>query len=384
METLNYKAILIIILLAALAVLGLLLLIQRKRGHKTGRSYYIDALHAMVDGRKEDAFKLLTSAVRMGESSTDAYLQLGILLREKGQPEKALQLHKGLLVRRDLEGPEEKSVTVAIAEDLEALGRTEKAILMLENLSRRQKDTETLMLLHKLYHVRREYEKAFSAIKELGRLDRGYGGEMRAGYLASVAQMLMKNGKKSEANKMLERARKECRDSIPALYLSATLAMQEEDLESAARFWEKLIEIDIDCFGEVLPFLEKSLYSAGMFQDLERILDKLVKRHPDEPSVIIALATFYEKKGERDKAKRVLEEERSILAKNAIASAKLAALYLHGGEEEQAKRILDEIDNNARAEAAYICGSCGDFSIYPLAYCNSCSSFGPFKKAFEG
>ncbi|MCK4349565.1 MAG: hypothetical protein KAX13_01835, partial [Candidatus Krumholzibacteria bacterium] len=80
METLNFKLILILILLAALAVLGVLLFFHRKRSGRSGRSYYIDALHAMVEGRKGDAFKLLTTAVKMGESSTDAYLQLGILL----------------------------------------------------------------------------------------------------------------------------------------------------------------------------------------------------------------------------------------------------------------------------------------------------------------
>ncbi len=383
METLNYKFILIIILLAALAILGILLFFQKKRRGKPGRSYYIDALHAMVEGRKEDAFKLLTTAVKMGESSTDAYLQLGILLRERGQPERALQLHKGLMVRRDLEGSAEKSVIVAMAEDLESLGRTEKAIQMLENLSRKRKDAETLLFLHKLYHRRGEHEKAISAIKGLGKIDKSYGGAARAGYLASVSQTLIKDGKNDEAKKMLERARKEHRDSIPALYLSASLAMQEEDLVSAARFWEKLLEIDIDCFCQVLPFLEKALYSSGKFQDLERILDKLMKRHPEDAAVITSLAAYYEKKGEKGKAIRVLEEERSILMKNAVASAKLATLYLHDGDQESARRVLDEIDINSKNDAAYICASCGDFAIYPLMYCNACSNFGSFKKAYE-
>ena len=383
METLNFKLILILILLAALAVLGVLLFFQRKRSGRSGRSYYIDALHAMVEGRKGDAFKLLTNAVKMGESSTDAYLQLGILLRERGQPERALQLHKGLMVRRDLEGSEEKSVSVAIAEDLESLGRTEKAIQMLENLSRKRKDAETLLFLHKLYHRKGDHERAISTIKELGKIDKSYGGADRAGYLASVSQTILKEGKRDEAKKMLERARKEYRDSIPALYLSANLAMQEKDLESAARFWEKLLEIDIDCFCEVLPLLEKTLYSSGMFQDLERILDKLIKRYPEDPAVITALATFYDKKGEKDKAIRILEEERSLLTKNAVASAKLASLYLQDGEQESAKRVLDEIDIKSKSDAAYICGSCGDFAIYPMTYCNACSNFGSFKKAYE-
>ena len=113
------------------------------------------------------------------------------------------------------------------------------------------------------------------------------------------------------------------------------------------------------------------------------ILDKLFKRYPEEPSVIAALATFYEKKGERDKALRILEEERSTLTRNAVASAKLASLYLQDGNQESARRVLDEIDINSKSDAAYICAECGDFAIYPLSYCNACSSFGKFKKAYE-
>ena len=383
MDALNYKLVLIIVFLIALVLLGLLLFFQRKRGHKSGRSYYIDALHALVEGSKEEAYALLSKAIKMGESSTDAYLQLGILLRERGQPEKALQLHKGLMVRRDLDAATEKAVTVAIAEDLDALGRTEKAILMLENLSKKNKDAETLLFLHRLYHSTGEYDRALSTLKDLGKIDRSYDGKARAGYLASVAQVLIDGGRSEEAHKFLDRARKQHRESVPALYLSASLAMHEEDLDSAARYWERLLETEIECFCEVLPFLEKTLYSSGMFQDLERILDKLMKRYPEEPTVIAALATFYEKKGERDKAKRMLEEERPVLTQNAVASAKLASLYLYDDQIEDARRVLDEIEVNSKIEAAYICSSCGAFSIFPLEYCNSCSHFGSFKKVYE-
>ena len=147
MESLNYKIIIIIALAAALTVLGLLLLFQRKRGMRSSRNYYIDALHALIEGRSDDALKLLIDAVKMGESSTDAYLQLGNLLRDKGQNDRALQLHKGLMVRRDLSDAEEKAVTVAIADDFDALGKTDRAVQTLEQLSRRRKDPEIMLSL---------------------------------------------------------------------------------------------------------------------------------------------------------------------------------------------------------------------------------------------
>ena len=64
MEYFNYKIIIIIVLVAALIVLGLLLLLQRKRGRRPRRNYYVDALHALIEGRSDDALKLLMNAVR--------------------------------------------------------------------------------------------------------------------------------------------------------------------------------------------------------------------------------------------------------------------------------------------------------------------------------
>jgi len=383
MDSLNYKMIIIIVLIAALIVLGLLLLLQRKRGRRSRGNYYIDALHALIEGRSDDALKLLMNAVRMGESSTDAYLQLGILLREKGQNEKALQLHKGLMVRRDLSDDEEKAVTVAIADDFEALGKTERAVQTLEQLDKRRKEPEVVLSLHRLHHRNGEYDKALSSLKDLGKLDRSYGGGERASYLASVADRLIHDGRNEEAEKYLDRARREDKNSVSALYLSGMQAMKKGDLDAAAGSLERLLEIDICYFAEVLPHLKKALFESGRFQDLERLLTGLIKRHPVETELIIELASFYERKGELDEAIRILEEEKELLSRDPVAKARLASLYLQRGETDSARRMLEKLDVDSQNRFIYYCKVCGSISSTPLSYCSGCSNFKSFTRDHE-
>lgn len=383
MESFNYRMIIIIALIAALAVLGLLLLLQRKRGRRSNRNYYIDALHALIEGRRDDALKLLLKAVRMGESSTDAYLQLGNLLREKGQNDRALQLHKSLMVRRDLSEEEEKAVTVAIADDFDALGKTERAIQSLEQLSRRRKDPEVMLSLHRLHHRSGDYEKALASLKDVGKINRSYDGAKRASYLTSVADRLIRDGQSSEANRYLDRARREDRNSVPALYLSGMQAMKEGDLDAAASNLERLLEVDIGYFTEVLPHLKKALFESGRFQDLERLLTGLMRQHPGKTELITELASFYEKKGELDEAVRILEEEKELLSGDPIAASRLASLYLQRSETESARRTLEVLDLESRNKIIYYCRVCGDVSPAPLSYCSGCSNFDSYTKDHE-
>ena len=384
MDSFNYRMIIIIALIAALAVLGLLLLLQRKKGRRSTRNYYIDALHALIEGERGEALNLLMRAVRMGESSTDAYLQLGNLLREKGQNDRALQLHKGLMVRRDLSDEEEKAVTVAIAEDFEALGRTDRAVQTLEQLSRRRKDSEVLLSLHRLHHRNGDYDKAIASLKDLGKIDRSYGGGRRAAYLASVADRLIRDGRGDEAERYLDRARREDKNSIPALYLSGMEAMKQGDLDNATSLLERLLEVDIGYFTEVLPHLEKALFESGRFQYLERLLGGLIRRHPEKTEILTELASFYEKKGELDEAVKILEEEKELLAGDPIAASRLASLYLQRGETESARRTLGALDlESSKNKIIYYCSHCGEISPAPLSYCGRCSNFDSYTRDHE-
>ncbi len=379
----SIKSILLIILGAAILVLAILLWFQRKRLRGTRRSAYIDALYALIDGRRDDALRLLTIAVKNGESDIDAYLQLGNLLREKARPEKALQLHRGLSVRRDLGYEEEKRIQLAIADDLAELDRIDKSINTLEAVHRRKKDREVILKLHALYHRAGEYERAHDMLKEVSRLDSGISAAERAAYLATVSYTLYRKGAAEEAKKYLGKAEKEHRQSPPALYVAGTLAMEEQDMKTAAKKWERLLEIDVTYFADVIPLLEKTLYQSGRFQELEQLLGDLIERHPGRPSLVGSLASFFEKKGEIERAIDILDSERESFDLGPIVSAKLASLYIQAGRAEDAREILGSFETNMKQPAIYYCTACKNNADIPLAYCSDCARFNTFENGYE-
>lgn len=379
----SMKLTILIILGSAILVLAVLLWFQRKRRRGTRRSAYIDALYALIEGRRDDALRLLTIAVKNGESDIDAYLQLGNLLREKERPEKALQLHRGLSVRRDLGYEEEKRIQLAIADDLASLDRIDKSISTLEAVHRRKKDREVILKLHVLYHRAGEYEHAHDMLKELSRLDNKITAMERAAYLATVSYSLYRTGAAEEAKKYLGKAEREHRQSPAALYVAGTLAMEEQDMKTAARMWERLLHIDVTYFADVIPLLEKTLYQSGRFQELERLLDNLIETNPGRPSLVGSLASFFEKKGELERAVDILESERESFDLGPIVSAKLAALYIQTGRPEESRRLLEALETNMKQPAIYYCAACGNHADIPLAYCSDCARFNTFEKGYE-
>ncbi len=369
------KSILLVILAVAVIILFLVLMLQKKKRNKRYRSKYIDALYALIDGRKDDALLLLTQAVKNGETDIDAYIQLGNLYREKKMPDKALQIHRALTVRRDLAYSEEKSIQISIAEDLADMGKIDRAVIALNTINKRNKDPEILTALHRLYHRCGDYDNAYQVMKNLSSIDKQIGGAEKASYLASVASLCLENGKPGIAVKYIEKALKESDTSVPAIYLMAHHNMEKREFEKASRLWYKLIKIDRSLFAEVLPFLEKALFESGNFVGLEEILEELYKKYMDDPEIALSLASLYIKKGMFEESINILEDEKNTGQNDPAVYLKLALALFDSGRTHEAHKVLGEFSTDLLNTYVRKCNMCGEEYDLPFGYCTKCFSF---------
>ena len=373
MDAINIRIIVIAALACAVVLLSAIILLQRKKRGRARRSRYIEALYALIEGRKEDAYTLLTSAVRNGEDDIDAYIQLGDLMRERGQADKALQLHRGLTVRPGLSFDDEKAVQLSIAEDLAAMGKTERAVAALETVRKKKRDAAVLAALQRLYHIQGNFDSAYGALRELSRIDDSVTPRMRASYLTSVAFALIESGDSDGAGK-------EDGSCTAALYLSAGLAMDGGDLDRAAGRWEALLSIDMSYFSEVAARLEKALFESGRFNELEGILSRLLAIYPSNSLLLASLAGFYAKKGELSRGIDLLENERGRIAGDNNLAVSLASLYIKIGRTDEALSVLEENDRIPAVSYSWKCGSCGETYGTSLGFCWACCSFDSIRK----
>ena len=66
------------------------------------KDLYAEGLDLLITGRRKSAYKNFKDIIQEDSDNIKAYLRLGQVLREGGNPPQALKIHRGLLHRRDL------------------------------------------------------------------------------------------------------------------------------------------------------------------------------------------------------------------------------------------------------------------------------------------
>ena len=110
--------IIVLIVLAITAAGGIFAYFKRRpKPRKNTDSLYTDALNAMVRGDSDGAMRLLRNVVRQDTDHLDAYLQLGDILREEGNPQQAIKVHHSLTVRPGLSENFRMHIHKSLAQD---------------------------------------------------------------------------------------------------------------------------------------------------------------------------------------------------------------------------------------------------------------------------
>ncbi|MBP2681905.1 MAG: Tetratricopeptide 1 repeat-containing protein, partial [Candidatus Krumholzibacteriota bacterium] len=166
--------------------------LRKKDGDTLAQDAYVDALRQIVDGHGEEAFRSLQTSVKGGIAPTDAYIRLGNLLRERGDPARAAQIHQSLTVKDNLTRDEKIELYLGLADDYAALGKSEKSVKTLEAAAKSLniRDHRVFVKIAKHYHVVGETEKAYESLREARRHGALSEREL-ALYLNTAAEQLM-------------------------------------------------------------------------------------------------------------------------------------------------------------------------------------------------
>ncbi len=95
-------AIIIVLCVVIIICAGVVITLKRRKRETSGKTPYVDALHLLMDGKKDEALDRLKRTVRKDTENIMAYIKLGDIFREKGYPIRAAKIHRKLLVRGDL------------------------------------------------------------------------------------------------------------------------------------------------------------------------------------------------------------------------------------------------------------------------------------------
>jgi len=362
----------IIIGAAAIGLILLAFFLPRKR--KVNHPY-LEALNCLLSGRREEAIKYLREAVRIDSENIDAYLRLGDLWRQQGDGEKALRIHQSLTVRSGLTKEMRKRIDFALALDYLAMGNHKRAIAILKELVRKSKDRDALDYLLKIFEDEGQFIEAIEFLKEGGKrlVDRR---RQAIYYLMAGKDLLERDPKRGED--YLKEAHKLSSNSPMVLATLAELDHKAKRFDLALGRWQKLLWEYPDLLMAVKDRLENTYFEANRYGDIEGLYEQVLNRHQYNIPVSLALIRIYQKKGENNKLKSILERLKEYRAR--LLLPRLIELDLHlgsGPARELLERLIDEGE-----PFRYHCSVCGKDQSEFTWRCPNCGAWESLRPSF--
>ena len=340
---------------------------------------YQRGLNALLAGNHDEALVELAESVREDSDNIDAYVHLGNLLRERGEAERALSLHRELTVRSGRTAAQLKAAREGLVLDLIALRRPAEAVeeaRLLRELDRR--NGSSLRLLQRAYEAAADWDRAYEARAEIHRLSGERDPEALALYRAAIREALLREEKLPDAKHNFKEALR-LRKNLPAALLRlGDIYYQAGRAERALVLWKGLADTHPGLAHLVLGRLEAAYFEKGRMSEMGQTYEEILARNPRDARTLVALARMHVKRGDLAEAQSALREALEVDPQSLAARLELVNVHRRRGE---LARALDEMETLLRGmgEAeSFVCRRCHAASDEYWIRCPHCLAWTPY------
>ena len=374
-----------IIAIVAAAVFVLYISVTRRRRGRASVEQEKDAAYALtlgclIEGKRDEALKHLREAIRLNPENVHAYIKLGDMLREKGDVERALQIHRELTVRRGTDASAQRELYRSLAKDYILARRFADAKAAAEKLlSYNKKNEQALEIMARAFEGTGELDKAFEVQEELVRHKKGAGEGFLALYKSYMGTVHLDRGDLPKARKSFENALHIDGDCLPALLHLGDIHYTDGDRKKAIERWVALTSKFPQWAFIVYGRLERAYYESGAFGDVERVYEDVLRARPADIPTLLAMAEINQKRRVFDEAMRLVKEALEIDPSCRRARQLLVRLHLEKDEPEDAlKDVMTFLKESRPDEAEFVCSDCGYKSKEVLFRCPDCRKWNTF------
>ncbi len=378
----NNFLIITVVSIIFVVIIVTILSFRRSKANAPNESYdYIKALNAYIEGEIDEAVKLFYRSVNQNTENIDAYIRLGDIFRKQDKLEKAIKIHRELLVRRNLSQDTKKQIYRSLVKDLVKAMNFDKAletvhqILEIESRNTWAKKQELL-----IYESKLDWENAFKTLKHLDRWEKIPEVHSKlALYKVEMASSLFKTLKEKDGRIQLREAIKLDSNCSSGYIFLGDSYMREERYSDAIKVWVDFVKHVPAQSQLVLYRLQEVLFAKGNYSEIENILVDLNEKVPNNIDVSTMLSDLKERKGDLSGAIRQCEGMLDIEPDSQLAKLKLIKLYSKNDNSDLAlKTALELADHNNKTHKKYFCSICSYKSPNPLWHCPECNSWNSF------
>jgi lipopolysaccharide biosynthesis regulator YciM len=369
-----------LLLVAALAIgflLGRREAARRRNGNGTS-DRYLPSLHQLVSEQRGLEMEAYVETVISHDDPVETRLALGALVRRKGEVDKAIRIHQGLLARTGLEAAQRSRIELELARDYMVaglLGRAENLLLELAARDGDARPTAERALLE-IYEREREWQQAVDVGRRIARDDRTVNARL-AHLQCELAEAALAEGDLRRARQALSRGQDFDAGCARLGLIGARVELAANRPRDACRLLTRAVEQDADAIPLAVPLFCRAAEAAGDRAAFERFLSSCLERGVYLEAVQAMAERIVHDRGREAAADFVMDQ----LLRNPTLGGFVALLeHLDRDGRPLAAAQLALVRRYSEAllsrQAAYRCRNCG-FSSHSLMWqCPSCHDWG--------
>ena len=198
---------------------------------------YFKGLNFLLNEEPDKAIEAFTEVVKADPQTIELHFALGSLFRRRGEIERAIRIHQGLLEREGLPEELRLQAIAAIGKDYLRAGLLDRAEESFQRLAGTARDTEGKRNLLTIYQAEKEWRKAIDVASELPE----YATQKEVSHFyCELATTALNQSKPNDARALLESALLAHRQSTRATALVGDMYGQLGDWPKAVEAWQRI------------------------------------------------------------------------------------------------------------------------------------------------
>ena len=355
---------------------------QRHSENQVSRlsSTYFRGLNYLLNEQPDKAIELFLHIAELDKETFETQVALGHLFRRRGEVDRAIRLHQGLVNRNDLSDGQRVQALLALGEDYMKSGLLDRAETVFTDLAKLdQRAPQALKHLISIYQAERDWEKAIENATRYEEVTDEPMGKLIGQFECELAERYRAAGRLDDARAAINRANEADAMSVRAGIIEGRLESDFGNDEAAVRAFERAARNDPDYLPEILPQLLQNYRNVGDIAGARAFLAEMTEHYRGIAPVLALTRLMEEQEGvapARAYLGRQLKDRPSVRGESALIDLTLAEGADPVATLQDLKHITDQL---LVRNPAYRCTRCGFGARTHHWQCPSCKEWGTVK-----
>ena len=343
-------------------------------------STYFRGLNYLLNEQPDKAIELVLHIAELDKETFETQVALGHLFRRRGEVDRAIRLHQGLVQRNDLSDQQRVQALLALGEDYMKSGLLDRAETVFTDLARiDERAPQALKHLLGIYQAERDWERAIDNALRYEEVTGEPMGKLVAQFECELAERHRANGDLDAARAAIARAYQADAGCVRAGILEGRIEAGDGNPDAAIRAYERAARHDPDYLPEFLPSLLACYGEVGDTAGARAFLAEMSEHYRGIAPVLALTGLIEAQEGAqaaRDYLGRQLKDRPSVRGEAALIDLTLAVGADSTATLHDLKHITDQL---LVRNPSYRCTRCGFGARTHHWQCPSCKEWGTVK-----